>query len=278
MPIGLNTAQIIDRARGKGISLSEQEADSILSQSFDPSQYGADPGAVDSLLSARSSSSSSPDDYLNTIKQSVLDIIKPRQESEEKFGKYLQDNPFTFDEALARASAEERFDPFYQAELRDFEEGINKARGRTSADEEALRKELTTQTENFVGRTRRQIDEALEASKEGFAGAGLFFGGERLKREGRTQVSGEEEIGDFVRGQDLRQQESQLRQDRTFEDIASREKTTRRTLGAARETDILTDVSGQRAEEEKRRLYEAGQYAGAPISSSSGISSLLLGI
>ena len=135
MAIGLNVAQIIGRARERGINLSNEEADAILGQSYDPNQFGADPSSVDSLLNSRTQQDSNdPDSIIDQVRQSVLEIIKPRQEAEEKYGQFLEDNPFEFDEALARASAEERFDPFYQAELRDFEEGVNKQRGRTVQD------------------------------------------------------------------------------------------------------------------------------------------------
>lgn len=60
---GLNIAQIQDQARGMGISLSESEADKILGQAWDQSQFGADPGKVSQILQSRvsrpSSSSSS---------------------------------------------------------------------------------------------------------------------------------------------------------------------------------------------------------------------------
>jgi len=276
MAIGLNVAQIIDRAKGRGINLSNEEADAILGQSYDPGQYGADPSSVDSLLSARSQQDSNdPVNIIDPVRQSVLEIMKPREEAGKKYNQFMEDNPFEFDEALARASAEERFDPFYEAELRDFEEGINRQRGRTVQDEERLRKELTTQTENYVGRAKRELDDALQSSREGFAGAGLFFSGQRLKREGRTELESGEQVGDFVRGQDIRREESGLRQTRTFEDIGSKERTGRRLHGAARETDILTDISGQRGEELKRREFEARQFAGGPISSDQFTGNLL---
>ena len=49
---GLNTAQIIDLAKSQGINLSDSQAQPILSQAWDQSQYGADRGKVESLLSS----------------------------------------------------------------------------------------------------------------------------------------------------------------------------------------------------------------------------------
>lgn len=218
----------------------------------------------------------SPEAAIESARQAVLEAFKPFEEAAKRSGEFDEKNPFIFDEALARASSEERFDPFYQAELRDFLTGINRQRGRTVQDEERLRKELTTETENYVGRAKREIDQALEGSKEGFAGAGLFFGGQRLRREGQIGIEGEEKIGDFTRGQGIRQEESQLRQARTLEDIGSRESTTRRQLGAARETDILTDIAGQRREQQQQRELERQQFVGYPLATgTSGLQSIL---
>ena len=47
---GINTAQIIEMARSLGRNLSEEEAQAILSQAYDPAQYGADQNAVMQLL------------------------------------------------------------------------------------------------------------------------------------------------------------------------------------------------------------------------------------
>jgi len=49
--IGLNVAQIKDRAREKGINLTEQQAQEILKQAWNQSMWGADPAKVESILS-----------------------------------------------------------------------------------------------------------------------------------------------------------------------------------------------------------------------------------
>lgn len=57
---GLNTAQIIEKARGMGINLSDSDAQPILSKAWDQSQYGADAGKVDSLLQGMRTPVASP--------------------------------------------------------------------------------------------------------------------------------------------------------------------------------------------------------------------------
>ena len=55
MAAGLNTAQIIQTAKAKGITLTDAQAQPILSQAWDQSIFGADPSKVDSILSSYSS-------------------------------------------------------------------------------------------------------------------------------------------------------------------------------------------------------------------------------
>ncbi|HEC65916.1 MAG TPA: hypothetical protein ENI23_11535 [bacterium] len=213
---------------------------------------------------------------ITAIKQSTLETSKFFEEQDRRAGEFEEKNPFLFDEALARASAEERFDPFYDAELGEFMTGITRQKERSTEDAEVLRKELTTQTEQFVGRAGRDIKEALESSREGFAGAGLFFSGKRLKREGDINIAGEEGTSDFLRRQKLKQREGDIGLTRGLEDISLRETTARRRVGAARETDILTDVAGQRKEELGKREFARQQFIGSPLSSgTSGINAFL---
>ena len=183
-------------------------------------------------------------------------------EAFRKLEKFDKDNPFVFDQELARASAEERYDPFYDAELRDFMTGVERQRGRTVQDEERLRRELTASTESYVGRARRELDQALESSREGFAGAGLYFSGKRLRREGEIGIEAEQEKGDYLRRQGLRGEESTLRQERGLADIATGEATYKRRFGAEKETTFLTDIAQQRREQLQQRELERQQIAG----------------
>lgn len=199
----------------------------------------------------------------------VLD--KTFGEAFRKMERFEEENPFNFDEELARASAAERFDPYYDAELKDFMTGVTRERERSQQDEERLRRELTASTESYLGRTRRQLDQALESSREGFAGAGLFFSGKRLRREGEIGVEAEAGTRDYLRQQGIREEESQLRQVRGLEDVGLRTGTFQRRLGAEKETAFLTDIAQQKREEslgyeEQRRqvagpFYQGGSYS-----------------
>lgn len=273
MAIGLNTAQIIDRARNRGINLSESAAQSILDQAYDSAQYGADPGRVDSLLGSyggggRQVTSTSPQDFLREAVESAKSFFKEAEKIGTRSGEYEEKNPFVFDEALVRASSEEILDPYFYNELKDYLTGVNRKRERTMQDEREIRQELTTQTEEFIGDTRQQIDDALASSEEGFSGAGLFFSGRRERAGGRIGVEGEETLERGLRRSEKQMGQSFLRESRDLEDIASAEQRQRRLIDAERKTAIETDVLGER----KRQLqeYELGRqlYTGQPGSSS----------
>jgi len=261
---GLNTSQIIGRAKEiLGRDISGSEADQILSQAWDQGQWGADQGKVDSILRSYSgSSSSSGNSYVDT----GVAAADPLAQAETNVMKYLSgkygNNWYDIDEEQYRAASEEQYDPYYQAELGDYMTGITRQKDRSKADEEKLRGELTTQTENYVGRAKREIDSSLESSREGFAGAGLYFSGKRIKKEGEIGITGEENIRDYTRETGLKAEESQLRQQRLGEDLSSNVGTYKRNWTANRETALRGSMAQQSQEEMNRRLLEGAQYGG----------------
>lgn len=77
---GLNTAQIKSTASQKGISISDDQANSILKQAWDQSQYGADAGKVSSLLSGYASPSQTSS---NTYTAPNIDPVAQAQKLNE---------------------------------------------------------------------------------------------------------------------------------------------------------------------------------------------------
>jgi len=261
---GLNTAQIKDRARQVlGREISEQEAQTILGQAWDQSQYGADSLAVDEIL--RGSSGGSGAD------QTVQDIINESTNALEneflnRAQEFDEQNPFSFDEALARASSEERYNPYYEAELGDFISGVERKK-----ESLAGQKDLLTELNQMETRIdKRNMDEAIRQSEQGFAGAGLFFSGDRSRETNLQKISGKEQaqekdsrfqynLGEIGRG------ESELDQSLA---------TQKRRVQAEKETAIQTDISQRKAEELAQREIERGQYIGSPYTTQ-GVNSLL---
>ncbi len=209
----------------------------------------------------------SADQLFEQIRGAVLEAQNLKDEPYRKFNEYLETNPFAFDENLAKLSAEERFDPYYNAELNDYITGVTRQRERSISDDETIRKELTASTESYLGTAKRKFEDALDQTKEGYSGVGLYHSGERFRKEEDLGTDYTQDTTDYQRKSDLQAQNSLNSRQRALEDLQSGEDTYRRKWTADRTTAIDTDVSGQKQEEQKRRLFEASQYAGGEVAS-----------
>lgn len=255
-------------ADGDAIEAARTIPDNQLAQFFNS-------GGVQSYLSSPERMAQKA---IDDAKKATEEFFKPYEEAAARSKEYDEKNPFTFDEALARASAKERFDPYYDSELNDFVTGISRQRERGTQDEEKLRQEISTDTEKYVGRAARDLNDAIQASNEGYAGAGLFFSGQRTRREGQIGIKGNEAISDIQTEGQRKIDESQTRQGRLLEDLASSEATGRRKLAADKETAILGDIEGQRKEQLQQRELGRQQYVGYPLSTGTSSLRSILGI
>lgn len=208
-----------------------------------------------------------PNAFLNQLKAEL-------QAQMDKFNQRVKEfdtnNPFTFDEMQARASSEERYNPYYDAELRDFLSGINAQRSTTQGE----RGLLTDLNRIQTSQDQTKVNEAIRQSEEGYAGAGLFFSGARQRDTGLTNVAGnlQTETRQKTFGQNMLANQNQLT------NIATNESRGIRTTGAQRTTDIESDVARQKAEEEARYAQEKAQYVGYPyVKPTNGLNDLLLG-
>ena len=208
---------------------------------------------LNNRASTQGGGATSADEMFAQIQQQLMDEMDKFTARVKEFD---ENNPFTFDEILAQSSAEERYNPYYEAELSDFVAGID-TRRKTVEGERDLLVELNRVQ---MGENARRLDEAVKASEEGYAGAGLFFSGERERATGLTKIGGIEQTerreAQFGRGQE--QAGLQLGS------IATQEATGRRQTEAARTTDIQTEIEKLRAEERARHEHEKAQYIGFP--------------
>lgn len=225
---------------------------------------GGGPTTADSLINS----------VLESIKkasQPLLDATKRSQEFDEK-------NPFVFDEILARQSAEERLSPYYQAELKDYVTGIERSRGRTVQDEEQLRAELDTKTDQVQGNLRRDLEETIRGTQEAADDSGLLFSGRRLRQEGKAAVETEEDLATSLKGTDVQKAESLKRQGRNLEDLLSQEQTFKRRQQAEQETSLQTDVEEQKREQQQQRELERQQFVGYPLTTGTQSLTSILGL
>lgn len=201
-------------------------------------------------------------DYINKI---IDSITAPLKQANERAGQFDSNNPFSFDELLAKQSAEERLSPYYESELRDYVSGANRARGRTMQDEQRLRRELDITTETTSGRLKQDIQETIKSTEEGFASSGLLNSGARERATGITDTRGSEDLSSYLRGQDYTRNQSVNRESRNLEDIAAGQNTYQRKLSAEQATSLTTDVEQQRQQALAKRELERQNYIGYPL-------------
>lgn len=163
-------------------------------------------------------------------------------------------HPFSFDELLAKAAVEQRYNPFYESQLKDFMAGINRQRESIGQETELI-KNLNTMAQ---GEEARNLGEAIRASAEGAAQSGLFFSGARQRETGLKEIAAAEQATrrEKQTGFNLGELGRQYGQTQTTEE------STRRKLTADKATEIQTEIEKQKAEEQARRAYEKGQYLG----------------
>jgi len=247
----LNPAQQNDLARSKGYTGTSDYLDHLKGGNSGTSGGGQ---------------VNTADSFLQSLKD---ELTKQFDELAKRAKEFDTNNPFVFDEALAKASAEERFNPYYEAELKDFTQGIE----RQKQSSEGSMKLLTDLNRIQVGQDKRNLDEAISAAEEGYAGAGLFNSGAKERGVGQTMVAGQ----DTANTRDLNYNESIAGGKRNLADINQNLATGVRHLGAAKTTDIQTEIEKQKAEEEARHATERLQYLGPQYTSgiTGGINQLI---
>ena len=123
-----------------------------------------------------------------TTEQIVADIMEAQQESIDRETKWLEqyqtDNPFAFDEQLAKQSATTQYEPYYTELLEDYLSGME-LKKETVQDEKKLLGEINRiQT----GEATRAYERAVSQAEEGFAGQGMFYSGIKKKSLGEREV------------------------------------------------------------------------------------------
>jgi len=264
---GINSAQIRDRAQQQGINLSDDQVQQILKSAWDQSQYGADEGRVMQMLQSYSSngsqvtneSANSPEALIQSISDEIAKSMEVYTKRGEEFD---AKNPFNFDEMQARSSAEQAFNPYYSAELNDFVKGIDMKRKSTEGERDLLSELNRT----AAGAERRNLDEAIRQSEEGYAGSGLFFSGARERGTGMAEIGGAEK----ARSRESQFKFGQEELGRNLQGLNTSEATGRRQISAEQTTNIESRIANLKAEESARHETERAQYIGYPGTSLTG--------
>lgn len=138
----------------------------------------------------------SPQEIAQEYAQSIVDAQKKEIERETKWiEQYTSDNPFVFDEALARESATAEYEPYYTEVLQDY-------LGRMDLKRESLQSDvdlLKSMQEYDTGARTRAYNMAVAGAEEGYAGSGMFFSG--IKQRGLGQREVEYQAESDIQGQ-----------------------------------------------------------------------------
>lgn len=201
--------------------------------------------------------------FADSILKAVADPLQAEIESWwKRLDEYDKNNPFAFDEALARASSQERLNPYYDATLNEFMTGVRRSSARSVEDMTRTIGELNVDASKLSEKERLSTQEAIRSSEEGFAGAGLFFSGKNQRATGLQEVQGAQTQEGIQTNLERGIAGNQRSNTRLQEDLALQTARQNRLTLAERTTSIETDIAKQKREAELQRGLERLQFAG----------------
>ncbi len=202
--------------------------------------------------------------FADQILQAVADPLQAEIESWwKRLDEYDKNNPFAFDEALAKASSQERLNPYYDATMNEFMQGIRASSTRSVENMTRTIGELNVDASKLSEKERLNTQEAIRASEEGFAGSGLFFSGKRQRGTGLQEVSGIQTQEGIQTNLERGLATSARSNTRLQEDLALQKARQTRLTEAERTTALETDIAKQKKEAEMQRALEQAQFAGS---------------
>lgn len=138
------------------------------------------------------SKESSSKDPVTQYVDSIIESQKQAIKDQTKFLKdYEKNNPFAFDEELARQSSTAEYDPYYSELLTDYLADIDVQR-ETVQDDQALAETLKKYDDASAN---RQFTTAVQKTRQGFAGRGLYFSGLQERGVGEQEVDFMDQTG-----------------------------------------------------------------------------------
>ena len=194
-----------------------------------------------------------------------------------KLKEYDTTNPWVYDEILAEQTkiAGERLDPYYKQSLDDFLKGIETKRTRSTEDERRTLSEISQDIGDYTKENKLALEDALDKSREGYADAGLYSSGARMRSEGRLGYESQNQLQGYTTGQERRMGDVKLSSQRDMQDLGESQRLFQRevgqygaggefTRGAQSEAEVRTQALGEIPRLQKEREFARRQYAGAP--------------
>lgn len=208
------------------------------------SKYGA-PSSSSKSSSSSSKTSTVKVPTAQEYAQAIVDTQNKQIQREVSFIKdYLAQNPFAFDELLAKQSAKAEYEPYYTELLNDYIEDIDVKRA-TVEDDKRLSEYLS---ERSAEKTSREYEQAIASAEEGFAGSGMFFSGIKDRTGGLLGIEKTGELADITTKQDY----SQRGYDRQLGVLDTSEERQRRDIAREQDTAIAGGIETRRGEAMKQ--------------------------
>lgn len=225
-----------------------------------------------------------PFDPVSSMLQSIMDDqTKKLEEYTRKSKEFDTKNPFIFDEMLGveRTKVKERLDPYYEQTLSDFLTGVNIKRSRSLEDERTLLTEVQEDVDRIAGDEKLRLTDAIERSREGFADAGLYTSGARLRDQGREEAQSGKTLADTLTKQERAKKQITTQTGRLGEDLALEERLKRRDLSQEQSFETESQALAETQRRQQQREFEKGQYTGPyptinPSTYQSGLFNLLV--
>ncbi len=222
-----------------------------------PSKASGDGGSNVSTPSSNGGVTTPSTNTSESFLQSIKDTLTSQMDKmNARISEFDKNNPFSFDAAMAEASAKERYDPFYSAELSDFLKGID----TQTSTLEGSRTLLTELNRINAGADAIKLQTAIDKTQQGYSDVGLFFSGANTRDVGLANIGGiqttQTRKANFNQGiGNINNQENQL-----TTDVG----TYNRRSTAQEATDVATEVAKQKAEAAAAYATEKAQYVGYP--------------
>ena len=154
--------------------------------------------------SSGSSSNSNPaqsNPVLDFLKTSADEAAKKMDDYNKKLKDFDSANPFNADAWLTeeRANTSQRLDPYYKQTLNDYLTGVETKKTRSLEDQRTLLTSLQADTDQYTGRSKMALDNALEKSREGFADSGLYSSGGAFRQQGQLTEASQNGEAEYLR-------------------------------------------------------------------------------
>lgn len=214
------------------------------------------------------------DDLIGSVTEQYAKIA---EEYTKRYKEFSEKNPFNFDEILAKetATVKQRLDPYYKQTLSDYLTGVSTKKSRGLEDQRLLLDNLQKDTDSYLGKDKIALADTLERTRQGYADAGTYFSGARLRAEGRAIGDEQTSKGDYLRGQEERKQNITSTAQRGFEDLELDQSNTKREIGsfdangnfvpgATPTYQVQSQALSAAQQNQSLYNYQKQQYLGAP--------------